>query len=352
MKTGKSLQELAVELDRQVKSRKDFIAATAVLEAHVDEGRVKLGGFNGGGHDLTEYAHGQMAESLSIPKKYYDRMKVLAPELLANNVNHWFKAEPQRRLIRTLDNKVRAVLSDKYRPLDNFDLAQVALPIFSEQGAQVVSAELTERRLYLKTTLPSMRAEIGASRQQGDIVEAGLVISNSEVGAGALRVEPMIFRLVCKNGMIAADATMRKYHIGKAAGGADGIFEYLTDETRRADDKAFWLKVRDVVRGAFNRDLFDTLVRKIEATAAEQIGEIKLDKFVENVTSKFSLPEGSREGILRNLIEGGDLSQWGTVNAITRTSQDIEDYDQATDFERAGGKVLELSPNDWKEIAA
>lgn len=351
MKTGKTLQELAVELDRQVKSRKDFIASTDALEAEVEEGRVKLKGFNGGGHDLTDYAHGQMAETLSIPKKYYDRMAGAAPDLLAHNINHWLKAEPSRRLVRTLDNRVRAVLSDKYRPLDNFDLAQVTLPIFAEQGAAVVSSELTERRLYLKATLQTMRAEISTSRTKGDIVEAGIVISNSEVGAGALRVEPMIYRLVCLNGMISSDTRMRKYHVGKSADG-DGVFEYLSTEARAADDKAFWLKVRDVVKGAFNRDLFDALVRKIETAATEEIGAVKLEKFVEEVTDRFALPDGTQEGILRHLIEGGNLNKWGAVNALTRAAHDVDDYDLSVEMERAGGKILELSSADWKEIAA
>jgi len=31
--------------------------------------------------------------------------------------------KPERRMVRTLDGSTRAFLSDRYRPLDNFDLA-------------------------------------------------------------------------------------------------------------------------------------------------------------------------------------------------------------------------------------
>jgi len=48
----------------------------------------------------------------------------------------------------------------------------------------------------------------------GDVVQAGLVISNSEIGLGSLRVEPLVFQLVCKNGLISKDYTQKKYHIG------------------------------------------------------------------------------------------------------------------------------------------
>src|SRR5207244_7939357 len=107
-----------------------------------------------------------------------------------------------KRLIRTLDGNVRAVLSDRYRRLDNFDLAENVLPILQRlPDARFESVELTETRMYLKVVTPSVRYEIAP----GDVVQAGVVIANSEVGQGTLSVQPLVFRLVCKNGLIASD---------------------------------------------------------------------------------------------------------------------------------------------------
>ena len=53
-----------------------------------------------------------------------------------------------------------------------------------------------------------------------------------------------------------------------------------------------------------------------------------------------------------HLIRGGDLSAWGLANAVTRTAEDVPDYDRATELEAAGGRVIELAPADWKAIAA
>ena len=36
----------------------------------------------------------------------------------------------------------------------------------------------------------------------------------------------------------------------------------------------------------------------------------------------------------------GDCSQYGLINAVTRASQDIEDYGRATELERLGGELL------------
>jgi hypothetical protein len=90
---------------------------------------------------------------------------------------------------------VRAVLSDRYRRLDNFDLAENVLPILQRlEGASFESVELTETKMYLKVVTPRVAFEIAP----GDVVQAGIVITNSEVGCGTLSVQPLIYRLVCQ----------------------------------------------------------------------------------------------------------------------------------------------------------
>lgn len=344
---------MANELKRQLETRKDYVAQQGAISMNVSINEDKspvLEGINGGAMALTRHAHGQMAGYTGIPKAYYDRMLEHGPELLCRNVTHWLHKNPDEgRLVRTLDGNVRGILSPKYRPLDNYDLADVALPVLINKSCKIVSADLTETRMYIKAVLPSLEAEIKGSRQTGDVVQAGIVISNSEVGAGAVRVEPMIYRLVCLNGMIAPDSALRKYHVGKG-NEVDGIQELLTTETKRADDRAFWMKVRDVLQGAFNETVFHALVKKMEDAAQQKI-EGFAPRVVEVVAERLGLPKSSGDSIMTHLIEGGDLSRWGLVNAITRCANEEQDYEFATTLERAGGKVLELAPDQWKEVS-
>jgi hypothetical protein len=65
-----------------------------------------------------------------------------------------------------------------------------------------------------------------------------------------------------------------------------------------------------------------------------------------------TVTEGETSSVLRHLIRGGDLSAWGLANAVTRTAEDVADYDRATELEAAGGRVIELSPSDWRVLAA
>ena len=198
--------------------------------------------------------------------------------------------------------------------------------------------------MYIKAVTERVTFEVA----KGDVVQAGIVISNSEIGAGSVRIEPMLFRLVCLNGMISA-SSMRKYHVGGRHEG-DDVQELLTDATKRQSDAAFWMQVRDVVRGSLSEEGFGGIVAKAMAAANEPITG-HLDKVVEVAARQFTLTEGESAGVLRHLATGGDLSRWGMVNAMTRFSQDIEDYDRATEFERMGGKVIELPRNDWQQIA-
>jgi hypothetical protein len=288
-----------------------------------------------------------LSDKLKIPYAYFERMREEQPVLLDRNVNTWLQSEDDRRMLRTLDGKVRAVLSDRYRRLDNFDLAESVLPILQQlPEVRFESVELTETRMYLKCITSRLTYEMAP----GDVVQAGVVISNSEVGQGTLSVQPLLFRLVCRNGLIAADRTLRKTHVGRALGTEDEGLQVFQDDTLRADDKAFFLKVRDVVQAAVSEATFRQTAQKLQKTLKiPLIGDPV--KTVEVLAQRYTLNDAERSGVLRHLIAQADLSGYGLVNAVTHFSQELEDYDRATEFEALGGKLIELSAPEWKGLA-
>jgi hypothetical protein len=131
----------------------------------------------------------------------------------------------------------------------------------------------------------------------------------------------------------------------------DNLQHLLSDAAKRATDKAIWLQVRDVVKGAFEEARFDARAKQMGS-----LREIPLtgEKAVETVTfarKKFNLTEGEGNSILKHLIEGGDLTAYGLFNAVTRSAQDSEDYDRASELEVLGGKLIELPKSQWQELA-
>jgi len=296
---------------------------------------------------LRKTAHQQFAQRLGVPKPYYDRMREQAPDLLATNLNHWLEHEPATRLLRTMDNQVRAFLSDRYRPLDNFDLAEAMLPKLMGLEANVQSTGITEDRFYLKAVTERVQGEV----KQGDVVQAGIVISNSEVGHGSLKIEELDFRLVCLNGMIR-EAAVRRAHLGRNSGVdlIDGAREFYRDETRRLEDAAFWNKVKDSADAVFDQSRFNR--RLDQYREASQLALPAPVKAVDFVAERVGLLEREKESVLAHLIQGGDLSAWGVANAVTRASQDVDDYGRATELEAAGGTIVELRPEEWSKVTA
>lgn len=343
MKTGTTLQDLATELNKQLQTKRDFIADTRQLRLASLASAKQLPTstlYLEGHKDFTvrELMHDQIAARLQIPKAYYDRMRKEAPDALDYNVNFWFQQKPDKRMIRTIDGQARAFLSDKYRPLDNYDLTEVILPVIARLGCRIESCALTETRLYIKAVNERLTQEV----VKDDLVQAGIVISNSEVGCGSVSIEPMVFRLACLNGMIVNDLAMRKYHVGRGNSGDDelSVTQFFKDATRQADDKAFWMKVKDVVEASLTEALFTQIVGRMRRAKGVAIEDDPI-KAVEVLSQKNNLTQDEQSGILKFLVQGGDLSLYGMVNAITRASQDVPDYDRATELERLGGAILE-----------
>lgn len=364
MKIGRDLNDLAQELTRQLDAKQDYIADTRQVEVIPQDEGVTLGLGDVGQFGVTRHTHRQLGDRCGIPARYYDRMLVDSPDLLAHNVNHWLKTEPENRMIRTLDGNARAFLSDRYRPLDNYMLADSTLPVLTKAGAQVVSCDITEKKFYLKAILPGEGEEIGPpdvdwewgkGHHEVHVVQPGICISNSEVGAGALAVQPAIHTVHCTNLTVWNDAQLRKYHIGRNNGNGrngddDGIFKYMSDETKIRMDAAVWSQVADLVQAALTGAVFQEIVTELRSSRNNPI-EASPVKAVEALNDYAALTEGERDGVLTHLTQGGDLSQYGLHQAVTRTAEDVEDYDRASDLELLGGKIVRLPANDWQRIA-
>lgn len=346
MKTGKTLSELAIEIERQKETKKDFRAPAQMLK--LSSGiRSVMDLSDGEPMEVNEIAHGQIAEKVGIPRKYYDKMRSEAPALLDENVNHWFSENNDQLLVRTLDNNVRAVLSSRYRPMDNSDFAEAALPVLQELDLMVVSCEITDRHLLIKAVDRSMERDIPTGAKMGtgntifNTLSPAITLRNSEVGCGSLAALTSVLTQQCTNISTFAEKSVRKYHVGSRHEATDGITELLSDKTRLLTDAATWSQIADVIRGAFDRARFDALCDTIEGSTQNKI-EGDIIKVVELTSKKFGFVEDERNSVLQHLIQGGDLTQYGLSNAITRTAEDLEDYGRSTDFERLGGQIIEL----------
>lgn len=347
MKQMLSLNELAARLSADAAAKADYITPVSSL-LMTSDAKISVAGSIYGA-DATDLGHRQLAEFTNIPAPYYDRLRQNDPALLASNVNRWLRDKSgERRMVRTSGGSVRALLSDRYQRVDNLEVAEVALNVLSNIGGlRIVSSAVTPSRLYIKATSTEMCLPVPGSQRVGDLVETGVMISNSEVGLGAVSIKPYAHFLVCTNGMVR-DRGMRAAHIGRRID-AD-IQGLLSDNTRRLEDELVLRKVRDVIRHAFDEVAFRKFIDGLASTTEQRIdGDVAAA--VEALGPTLGLQVGERQSVLRHLIEGGDLSRYGLVNAVTRTAEDVDSYDRATEIETLGYRLVELPQSDWRRIS-
>lgn len=351
MKQGRTLQDLAAELTRREQVKKDYLVDTRNITMDADARNTQLSIRNDKTGEtlilnINEIAHNQIGTYLSIPAKYYDKMRSENPELLAQNVNSWFNKSPEPRMVRTLDGTARAFLSKKYQRIDNFEIAEAVLPIIMQMPeARVESCEVTDERLYLKVVNPRLTTDI----VPGDTVQSGIMITNSEVGLGSFTIQPLVYRLVCTNGMVVNDARTRKYHVGRG-NTANEDFTIYSEQTLFANDVALRLKIQDTVRSVVDQTRFEKVVDLMRMAQGAKITSNNIPVMVELAGKDFGFTQQEGNGILDYLIRGGDLTLYGFANATTRYAQDVGSYDRSTALESIGYDIMSMGQRKWNAL--
>ncbi len=357
MKAGIDLVSMAQTLEANRKVARDFVADTRKIEMKDDGKTIALEG--AGEFQLQRQAETQLAEKLKVPAVFYQRLRDNHPDLLAHTVNTLFKREPGQHMVRTLPGAARAVLSRGFRPLDNYDLFDAIYPALREAGALVESCNLSDTLMHIKVRCPWLDRELpvpeGLKMGVGHNwfvrrVQGAVSFRNSEVGMGGLSILPGIFEKQCTNLAVFKDDGLVKVHIGRRTDATDSVREYLTDETKRLDDAAFWATVRDTAKAMMSGQVFEKLIGRMQEARGDAIVGNPA-KVVEVFAKENQLTEKEQGGLLRHLVDSGEMNRYGLQWAVTRLSQDVEDYDRASDMERLGGRVIELPSSQWEVLA-
>lgn len=326
----------------------DFTDNGTILTLDTDDG---LGEFK-----LTDHALGQISTDLGIPKRYFDRMQVDAPDLFRDNVHHWFQNEPKPRLVRGYKNAPdnngyatlmtgRAWMSDRFRRLDNIEIARTLLPEFENLGTPVEfhQAAITDSKLYIRALFPNIERDV---KKVGDTVRWGVEIKNSEIGAGSLTISGFMLVLQCTNGMVASKALSAR-HVGKRED--EGI---LSNEALAADDVAFWLAARDTLRATCTEAAFADICDRLDDLSETQVvSPVAATRVLGN---EVGLTEEEQEAVMLSLA--GDPNrigrgQWGMLNAVTAVARTVESFDRQAELEGIGWNIAQMTAPAWERVA-
>ena len=378
MKSGMTIEDLLTEVQRQSNAKKDYVAST-----QNDVRMVPMPGFpnnvavvlqKGQASDvaenypvtglpclqrleITEHAHRQIAGRLQIPWKFYARMLEDHTDIVLDAVNKLFEREPGTRLLRTMDNKLRAFLSDRYKRIDNDQVLAAALPAIVKGDLETVllSSQVTDRNLYVKVLLTGeeMKQQIGDTRDgTPDIVQPGFILKNSEIGTGSVGVQAFFYRSFCYNGCVfgKTDAfEYRRTHLGGTLiEGAD--FEILSDKSKKLEDETILSQVTDVMQAIATPEFVNQMGEKLRSLKEGTQIQNPVPA-IEILAKENGLNEIEQQAVLQNLMEDRDYSRWGVVNAVTKVANTaIVDYDRASDLEVIGSRLIDINQANWKRM--
>ena len=390
-----TLPQVVTELRRQQAERVDFVADTRDVKVIPHEGTLALAAATPSGGEwlpdplpLTNTALPQLGErqGVPVPAKFLRAAAMAHPSRIADYLTEVMREDHKRRLVRTLDGRVRAYLSDRYKAIDSLDAVTAALAGASEVGVQachVLDASVSETHVRVKlvnTACVEVAAELPentfarwggraatgyrAAVGLGPVMEPGaepfdggvtgsrdlqlhpiVEISNSDTGHGGMTASLGILQALCLN-TATTSQTLREVHLG---GRLDaGVYSY---EAIQAEAQAITLKARDVVRAGFAPAVFAQLVESIRPTMHQQI----------------AAPQAACRSLLPDLpgLDLDDLmgafygeqaytgpTTYSLGQAVARLAQDTDEPGVAADREVMAGQLLTGSRRVPAEVLA
>ena len=376
MKRHTTLAELVNELKDQNMQKKDFVVPANLLS--MENGQLVVNNYNADDSlskllkevgiesesdnklilNCLPILHQNLSDKLDIPRRYYNRIQTLEEtQLIDSNVSHWLKNMKGNIFLRTFINKdenkgyARAILSDRYNVIDNFDVLFATLEAVKESGLNLKiednGCDLTESKMYIRFILPDVEINApdllknyknpkGEGSSVGDGIITGFVITNSELGQGSFSISPRAVVLKCSNGMVFKNDAFGKIHLG----GKMGEFSQIdwSEETKRKNYELIQAQVKDAVKKFTSEDFLASKISELNEYA-----EVDLKhpiETVKNVSKFLNITEEKEKSILDFFMRGGDFTAMGVSQALTFYAHETKDADEAHEMESIAIDIL------------
>lgn len=268
--------------------------------------------------EVAPSAQRLLSNRLRVPFSYLSRCP---GNLQAENLNYWIEQERQHRdtfFCRFNGSRLRAVFTERYRPLDNMEVLSQLIQHGFDPGTRVQYA-IDDGMFLIKIPEFARAFDVNPGYGKLDEIVPGVSFANSEVGLLAFSIEAFFYRLVCTNGLIAkTSSTVSRFkHISNR--GLERFPETLAGVIRDSIRKQEQFKLS-------RRSSVDDPIRSIET-----------------FSQRFGLSQTETEVVRQSyyLEQGGTM--FHIINAFTRAAQESNlDTLQAYRLESAGGQILSM----------
>lgn len=306
---------------------------------------------------VLDCCHTQIGQRLDIPKKYYDKMlgNSMANHILDYNVTNWFRLRNENNfLLRTFIDKeqktgiARAILSDRYNVLDNYDVMLATLDAIRESGinVQIESGDITDTKFYMRFVCPDIEMDapdilknyrVPDGSTGGNGIISGFVISNSETGNGKFSISPRAVVLACRNGMIFKNDAFQKTHLGSK------MEEYTTidwsEETRQKNYELVCSQVKDAIKYYASEEYLGAKIHELIEKGNKELNHPI--ETIKNVSKHLSISEEKESSILNYFIKSGDTNAFGVTQALTYFAQHNASPEERYEIESESVMILD-----------
>ena len=289
---------------------------------------------------LTPHAFRQWCSKFNVPTKYLANLadwgeslpyQQLSMEIM--NTHHKEAAKPL--LIRGLrspenpdDQYCRAVLSPNYNIIENYDILTAVFEglriVRDEHDISFTSgpAHVSDTSLRARINLPQLSTISeallkdykspfsGETGLDNPTVFMGIEIRNSEVGAGAFTLAPIVVIEVCNNGMTLTSDIYRKVHLGSTMEHGK-----VSSRTMAATMELITTETIDKIVDIAHPDFIAAKVRELEGLK-EPVQPSVVSDYLGT-----AFADDSASGIFDIFVSSGDISAFGVAQAITAYSQ-------------------------------
>ena len=336
MKKGNKIKEVLNQLKADTQMKDDFIVPLKSFDVLSTKEQYpnlliskRIDSQSGIELKMTDHSIGQLCHKLEIGTSYI-RKCLPFQELVTTNLNHWIEHTKNRNLmVRSKDDTARAILSDRYKRIDNELVANKTLSMLIDMKAELKYCSYNGDQLNLTATLPKLKGEV----KEGDLVTGGVTITNCEVGTSSLKVQPFVYRLVCTNGMVVPEylGTFLAKHVGKKL------------ETPEEDDQGIIVveKMLDKLKALSDPKVFQDILGDMRYAQSQHVQSTEIVKLAKTN----GLSDWERAEIFTRLDKVyGDVfttDRYELGNAITNlaNSDDVTD-DRARFLQELGGTVM------------
>lgn len=364
-----SLPDLVELLRHHHLRRRDFVCAASGIRA--ERGRLLIDGADSiltedgvtsrpGAFQPTVHCDNGIGAKLRIPTQYLQQCRTEDLDIYDNTVNGWLRRDHRKFMIRCLESSTdapgvaRAFLSDSYGIIDNLDILMAVLDGVRKTGIDVSvedgGCDLTDRRMYIRLRSDDIRVMApnllsgyrspftGRSGDDNPVVWAGIIVSNSEVGAGKFTLTPRIVAEVCDNGMTIAKDALSKVHVGQRQ--SEGEIAW-SEETVRRQLALIRSQTIDAVREFINPAYCLRVLRSLEEEAGRPIRNAH--HTVTEVSKQLRFTTEQAGTILAHFYRGGTDTAAGVLHAVTSMAQTVPNADTAHAIEARAIRAMHLA---------